>query len=318
MPVTNKSLNRAKERQRDEFYTLYGDIEREVNAYVEYNKDVFRDKTVLCPCDDPTWSNFTQFFVNNFEALGLQKLISTCIASGDDTQGKVLVLDRSNYLEGDKVAWQYLNGDGDFRSEETTKYRDEADIIVTNPPFSLFREFFKWVIEANKSFLVVANLNTVITASVFPYIKENKIWLGKGFDRNVGCFRTIYEYRDENGLRRFCNCCWLTNLPHNCRQPMKLNTLRDIKAHSIYKELRGKDFVKYDNYDAIDIPYVKSIPLDYDGAMGVPITFLYQYLPEQFEILDKLSSPRLMERALYKRIIIRNRPEFYDKKQESQ
>lgn len=298
----NKNLTNAKKAKNDEFYTLYHDIEKEVNAYIEYNPDVFRGKIIFLPCDDPEWSNFTRFFAQNFERFGLEKLISTSYAQNSkeckdtlqssllevnspkydktktDSKGKIYTLTRDLSWDGkvnvDDLDWNYLEGDGDFRSEEVRKLRDEADIIITNPPFSLFREFIAWVTDINKQFLIISNLNAITYKEIFPLIKGNKIWLGI----SVGGKTYIKPDKSE---QKMGNTCWFTNLDHGRRhKKLSLMTQSDIT-----KFVTKKPFEKYDNYDAIEISLVKNIPSDYDGVMGVPISFLDKYSPEQFDIV---------------------------------
>lgn len=319
--MANESLSAAKAAKNDEFYTQFYDIEREINAYLEFDPDVFRGKTVLLPCDDPEWSNFTLYFAQHFQTLGLKKLISTSYApeskkykapyqpslfeqdapqfdpNKTSVRGKIFVLDHD--IDGDgridfhDLEWRYLNGDGDFRSDEVTRLRDEADIIVTNPPFSLFREFLAWIVEADKKFVIIGNMNALTYREVFPLIKDNKIWLGNGFHNGNAYFRPVGEREyasgvkdDSTGLVKFRNCCWFTNLDHGRRhQPLSLMTMEENIMYSKHKDIRGKGYVHYDNYDAIEVPYTDAIPSDYDGAMGVPITFLDKYCPDQFEIL---------------------------------
>lgn len=319
----NKNLGKAKANKNDEFYTQYSDIQAEMNAYLEYNPDVFRDKTILLPCDDPEWSNFTKFFAQNFENFGLKKLISTSFAVEsknidvnwqptlfeqenpnfdlDKTRvkGKIFTLERDTNLSGkidiEDLEWQYLDGDGDFRSKEVKALRDEADIIITNPPFSLFREFLAWLTEADKRFVLIGNLNAITYKEVFPLIKSDLIWLGNGFKGGNAYFRELKvnnEYAkgvyDENtGLVKFRNCCWFTNIEHGRRhQPMQLMTMADNIKYSKHKEIKGKAYQHYDNYDAIEVPFSDAIPCDYEGVMGVPISWLDKYCPEQFEIID--------------------------------
>ena len=325
--MANASLTAAKNAKNDEFYTQYHDIEREINAYLDFNPDTFRGKTVLLPCDDPEWSNFTLFFAQHFEVLGLKKLISTSYAAESklyktpyqpslfeqsapqfdpaktSVKGKIFVLDGD--VDGDgiidfhDIKWQYLEGDGDFRSREVTALRDEADIIVTNPPFSLFREFLAWIVAANKKCLMIGNTNAITYKEVFPLIKENKLWLGAtGFATDMvfgvpegTVVSEAYKKKAERmgyvgNYTRLGNSCWFTNLDHGRRhQPLILMTEADNVRYSRHKEIRGAGYAHYDNYDAIEVPYVDAIPSDYDGAMGVPITFLDKYCPEQFEIL---------------------------------
>lgn len=323
--MATTTLTNAKLAKKDEFYTLYHDIEKEVNAYIEYNPDVFRDKIILLPCDDPEWSNFTKYFAQNFERFGLRKLISTSFAPdsklyktpyqptlfeanspqydlhNSQTKGKIFILERDCTGDGridvNDLEWHYLDGDGDFRSDEVCRLRDEADIIVTNPPFSLFREFFAWIMDAQKNFLIIGNVNAITYKEVFPYIKKNKLWLGVT-NFNTGMFFRVsddFEYADtykfpkeQNGVKvnRVSSVCWYTNIDHGRRhQPLPLMTMADNIKFSKHKEVRGVGYRHYDNYDAIDVPFTDAIPSDYDGVMGVPITFLDKYCPEQYEII---------------------------------
>lgn len=317
----NSNLGAAKSAKNDEFYTQYADIQKEINAYLEYDHDVFRGKTVLLPCDDPEWSNFTKFFAQNFENFGLKRLISTSYAveskqikewqptlfetenpnydaDKSRTNGKIFILDcdtnQNGRIDIDDLQWNYLEGDGDFRSDEVKHLRDEADIIITNPPFSLFREFLAWIVEADKQFVIIGNMNAITYKEVFPLIKENKLWMGNGFNAGNAYFRIVGESRDyaigvfdgNTGLVKFRNCCWLTNMEHGRRhQPLSLMTMADNIKFSKHKEIKGKEYAHYDNYDAIEVPFTDAIPNDYEGVMGVPISFLDKYCPEQFEIL---------------------------------
>ena len=319
--MANESLSAAKTAKNDEFYTQYYDIEREINAYLEYNPNVFRGMTVLMPCDDPESSNFTLYFAQHFQTLGLKKLISTSYApeskkyktpwhpslfeqdapqydpAKTSVRGKIFVLDHDvsgdGVIDFHDIQWHYLEGDGDFRSPEVTALRDEADIIVTNPPFSLFREFLAWIVQADKKFVIIGNMNALTYKEVFPLIKDNRIWLGNGFHNGNAFFRPIGEREyangvkdDSTGLVKFRNCCWFTNIDHGRRhQPLSLMTMEENIMYSKHKEIRGKGYQHYDNYDAIEVPFTDAIPSDYDGAMGVPISFLDKYCPEQFEIL---------------------------------
>ena len=321
--MANTNLANAKTAKNDEFYTQYPDIQKEINAYLEYDPNVFRGKTVLLPCDDPEWSNFTKFFAQNFELLGLKKLISTSYApeskkyklpyqptlfetvqphfdaDKSKTHGKIFELERDvtgdNRINIKDLEWHYLEGDGDFRSKEIRKLRDEADIIVTNPPFSLFREFVAWLMESGKQFVIIGTMNAVSYKEIFPLIKDNKIWMGNGFQNGNAYFR-IDTLRNEyaegvfdesTNLVKFRNCCWFTNIDHGRRhQPLRLMTMAENLKHSKHKDIRGRgDYVHYENYDAIEVPYTDAIPSDYEGAMGVPLTFLDKYCPEQFEII---------------------------------
>lgn len=322
--MANSNLGAAKKAKNDEFYTQYHDIEKEMNAYLDYNKDVFKDKTILLPCDDPEWSNFTKYFAQNFERLGLKKLISTSYAPDSkpaeidyqptlfevedpkfdeiktQTNGKIYTLTRDTNRDGvinfEDLEWQYLQGDGDFRSTEIQLLRDEADIIITNPPFSLFREFLTWMLEAEKDFVILGNMNAITYKEVFPLIKDNKLWLGV---TRTGVGFMWFEVvdnapiktgqKEENGkrLQTIGNSAWFTNLDHGRRhQPIPLMTEADNLKFSKHREVKENGYQKYDNYDAIEVPFVDSIPSDYKGAMGVPISFLGKHNPDQFQILD--------------------------------
>lgn len=321
--ANNSNLGAAKAAKNDEFYTQYADIQKEINAYLEYNPDTFRDKTVLLPCDDPEWSNFTRFFAQNFERLGLKRLISTSYAVEskkyknyqpslfetespmfdiDKTRikGKIFELTHDTNQNGridiDDLEWHYLEGDGDFRSKEVCKLRDEADIIVTNPPFSLFREFLAWIVEVGKEFLIIGNKNAMTYKEVFPLIKENKLWIGPSILSGDREFMVPKEYIthspslrvDEDGRKfiRVPGVHWFTNLEHGRRhEPLKLMSTQDNLRFSKHKDLRENGYTQYKNYDGIDVPYSDAIPNDYYGTMGVPLTFLDKYCPEQFEII---------------------------------
>ena len=320
--MVNTNLANAKSAKNDEFYTQYADIQKEINAYLEYDPDVFRGKTVLLPCDDPEWSNFTKFFAQNFESFGLKKLISTSYAveskkikdwkptlfetespyydaDKSRTNGKIFILDEDINSDGrfniNDLHWNYLEGDGDFRSDEVKALRNEADIIITNPPFSLFREFMAWIMEAEKLFICIGSMNAVSYKEIFPLIKDNKVWLGNGFNAGNAYFgipnsasKDYVEgvYDATTNLVKFRNCCWLTNIDHGRRhEPLPLMTMEDNILYSKHKEIKGKGYVRYENYDAIEVPYVDAIPDDYNGCIGVPQTFLDKYCPEQFEII---------------------------------
>lgn len=323
----NANLGAAKNAKSDEFYTQFGDIEAEMNAYVEYNPDVFRGKTILLPCDDPEWSNFTKYFASNFSRFGLKKLISTSYAKGagnkqltmfeessplfdmekHDTHGKVFTITRdkdgSGNIDTDDIEFDgYLDGDGDFRSAEVCRLRDEADIIITNPPFSLFREFLAWIMKAEKQFIIIGNQNAITLKEVFPLLRDNKIWLGYSIHSGDRAFNVPDDYPlmaagcgiDEDGRKfiRVKGVRWFTNIDHGLRhETIPLDTM----AHNLKfnKKLRKKfetefgkiEYPHYDNYDAIEVPITECIPSDYDGVMGVPITFLDKYCPEQFDIV---------------------------------
>ena len=282
----NANLGAAKAAKNDEFYTQWNDIENEMQAYLEYDPDVFRGKVVLLPCDDPEASNFTKYFAERFEQLGLKKLISTSYAA-DGGNGKVFVLGGEN-----EPQWGYLAGDGDFRSDEVTALRDEADMVITNPPFSLFREFMVWLVEGGVEFSAIGNMNAIACKEIFPLIKGNEMWLGASrmgakcfaLPSNAPAKASQYE---ENGVRfqKFGNIAWFTNIEHGRRhEPLVLMTMEDNLLYGS-KRVRDAAYVKYDNYDAIEVPETKAIPSDYDGVMGVPVSFLDKYSPEQFEIV---------------------------------
>jgi hypothetical protein len=320
--MANSNLTEAKRAKNDEFYTQYHDIEKEISAYLEYDPDTFRGKTLLLPCDDPEWSNFTKYFAQNFDRLGLRKLISTSYAADsktykggyqptlfekDDPQfdqakttrnGKIFTLshDRTGdrRVDVEDLEWHYLGGDGDFRSDEVKSLRDESDIIITNPPFSLFREFLAWIVEVDKQLVIIGNMNAITYKEVFPLIKGDRMWMGNGFHAGNAYFSTPFAkeyaegvYSAETGLVKFRNVYWFTSLDHGRRhRPLRLMTMADNLRFSKHKEIKGKDaYDRYDNYDAIEVPFTDSIPSDYDGVMGVPISFLDKYNPDQFEIV---------------------------------
>ena len=328
--MAQENLGAAKKKKNDEFYTQYRDIEKEMNAYLDFDKDVLLDKTILLPCDDPEWSNFTKYFAQNFERLGLKKLISTSYAPDSkpselnlqltlfETQspkfdkskaranGKIYTLTRDTTgdqkVNVEDLEWEYLQGDGDFRSAEITTLRDEADIIITNPPFSLFREFLAWIVEAGKQFSIIGNMNAITYKETFPLIKDGQIWLGNNARVNGGAmFYEIPEsianldqvrevITDEAGRKRYITRVqgvrWFTNIEHGIRHT-KLTLMSEVDnvRFSKHKEDKDKGYQKYDNYDAIEVPYVDAIPSDFTGVMGVPISILDKYNPDQFEIL---------------------------------
>ena len=350
--MSNNNLQNAKKTKNDEFYTQYEYIQKEINAYLEYNPDTFRNKTVLLPCDDPEWSNFTRFFAQNFEILGLKKLISTSYAIDSkkkkynlmneenhqftlfeltdfelnspkfdeektNSKGKIFILDKDNNLSGNidinDLEWNYLEGDGDFRSDEVKKLRDEADIIVTNPPFSLFKEFIEWVNPNKKGCLMIGNMNAITYKETFAYIANNDLWLGATgfvsdmvFEVPIGTEipKAYKEKAEKLGYKgnytRLGNSCWFTNLDHGRRhQPLQLMTMEDNIKYSKHKDIRNYGYEKYDNFDAIEVSYTDAIPSNYSGVMGVPITFLDKLNPEQFEILDTTERWSLMRKKKY-------------------
>jgi len=337
--MPNNQLSAAKNAKNDEFYTRYEDIESEINSYVEYNPNIFKDKIILCPCDDPEWSNFTKYFAANFQRFGLKKLISTSYAieskvyvkegyqyscadyltqfefvspqydSDKSTiKGKIFTLEKGINKDGKinihDLKWSYLEGDGDFRSNEVKKLRDEADYIITNPPFSLFREFLSWIMEAKKHFLIVANQNAYTYSEVFPLIKNNEIWAGThagDMAFKVPHFsepRETRYWQDASGQkwRSMGNATWLTNIEHGQRHTkLQLMTMAENLKYNntlikkLIKECGRAEYPRFDNINAIEVPLVEAIPSDYEGYMGVPITFIDKYNPDQFEIVDALN-----------------------------
>jgi len=327
------SQTKARSAKNDEFYTQFHDIEKEITAYLEYNPDVFRGKTILCPCDDPYESNFFKYFALKFNEFGLKKLIATCYAGSPianrelslfdeesaenkttksphkieitdiNNGGAVNLSDVQLLLAQDRNLLTRLKGDGDFRSEEVKKLRDEADIIITNPPFSLFREFLAWIIQANKQFVIIGNMNAITYKEVFPLIKDNKIWLG------VTSGAKIY-IKPDNTEQKMGNTCWFTNLEHGRRHDkMPLMTLEDNLR---FNKKLNKNYDKYENYNAIEVPFTDAIPDDYDGIMGVPINFLEKYCPEQFEIIgSNLTHGIPMSEIAKKGTFLQGGPSFY-------
>lgn len=286
----NRNLHQAKRAKQDEFYTQLADIERELKHYKKH----FKGKVVYCNCDDPRVSNFFHFFSYNFEKLGLKKLITTCYKNQDMDLFSRNDSERAVYLEyeGDKsgnnipdrdeIGIKHLKGDGDFRSAECIELLKQADIVVTNPPFSLFREYVGQLIEHDKKFVIIGSYNAITYKEIFRLIQQDRIWLGYGFKAGNAFFATPHPklfargvYNEETGLVKFRNVTWFTNL--------------DIaKRHEeliLYKAYNPDEYPTYDNYDAIEVSKTKDIPADYDGAMGVPITFLDKHNPDQFEII---------------------------------
>ena len=263
--MANNDLNNARLAKADEFYTQLSDIEKEMVYY----KDFFKGKIVYCNCDDARESNFFKFFANNFESLGLKKLITTGYKA--DGKGVKLVYEgdkNGNFMVDDaEVVVTELEGNGDFRSEECIELLKECDVVVTNPPFSLFREYVAQLIKYGKKFLIIGNKNAITYKEIFPYIKNNELWLGMNW---------VKDFVQPNGeVKKFGNICWYTNIGHARR-----NTPLDL-----YKKYSADEYPKYDNYDAIEVSKVSEIPTNYEGVMGVPITFLDKYCPTQFEIV---------------------------------
>jgi len=328
----NRSLHAAKSAKQDEFYTQYVDIQKEVEAYLEFDPDTFRNKIVYCNCDDPFESNFFKYFAANFNKLGLKKLISTSydgspIAGqgvlfpeydqGDSKRqkphsiavaveieevtdlngdGSTGIEDVKLFLERNPHSRIALKGGGDFRSAECVELLKQADIVVTNPPFSLFREYVAQLVEYGKKFVIVGPKNAITYKEIFPLIKGTKLWLGSGFASGNAYFsipadsnRQFAEgvYDESTGLVKFRNVGWFTNLDHGIRhQTLNGMTMQENLRFSRHKELKGKlTYGRYDNFDAIEVPYIDSIPTDYSGIMGVPVTILDRYNPDEFEIL---------------------------------
>jgi len=325
----NKNLNNAKAGKNDEFYTDLTDIEKELRHY----KDHFKGKTVFCNCDDPRISNFFHYFSYNFENLGLKKLITTCYKNqemdlfSNNKSEKAIYLEYIGDKNGDKVpnpeeiGIHKLKGDGDFRSLESINLLTQADIVVTNPPFSLFREYVAQLIEYDKKFIIVGHQNALTYKEIFPLIKENKIWLGYGFNGGAAHFINT-QYEDyatagdhKEGKIRVSGVHWFTNLDTRKRH-------EDLILYKTYNEV---EYPTYDNYDAIEVSKTKDIPTDYKGVMGVPITFMDKYNPDQFEIIgatesegkgfsnglwneeSKVAQAMINQKRVYKRIFIKNK-----------
>ena len=343
--MANKQFDAAKREKNDEFYTQLVDIERELSHY----KNQFRNKIIFCNCDNPYESNFFKYFAMHFNDLGIKKLITTCYKNSpiankqlslfdfeslenkttsvphkiiveevkdENKDGRVDLIDVKLILKNRKHALTRLKGDGDFRSDECIELLKEADIVVTNPPFSLFREYVAQLMEYKKKFLIIGNINALTYKEIFPLIKENKIWLGYF----SGCmkFKVPEHYKqrataywiDENGQkwRSLGNICWFTNLEVSKRH----------ENLTLYKKYNPEEYPKYDNYDAIEVSKVAEIPYDYEGAMGVPITFIDKYNPEQFEIIANEYMLGIEKKRMYvngkrkyARIIIRRIGEAY-------
>ncbi len=329
--MANKSLKAAKNAKNDEFYTQFPDIQKEIEAYLEYDSNAFRGKVVYSNCDDPFESNFFRYFALNFNRLGLKQLITTSykpspIANtqlglfGDDktvqnskgrpkvtankfiinevhdmnSDGAFNISDIAEQLKANKNnEWTPLEGDGDFRSEECIKLLKQSDIVVTNPPFSLFRDYIAQLVKYDKKFVIIGSISAITNKEIFPLIETNKLWLGNGFQAGNAYFAIPNTSRDfasgvydeKTGLVKFRNCCWFTNLDHGRRhQWLSLMTMEDNLKFN--KKMKDKiAYKKYDNYDALDVPFTNAIPSDYTGVMGVPVSFLSKYNPDQFEIL---------------------------------
>jgi hypothetical protein len=293
----NQNLRKAKKEKNDEFYTQFEDVNRECQHY----RDYFRDKVIFCNCDDPAESNFWRFFALNFDFFGLKKLIATHYEENQCSY-KLELLRRENGgdINGDGRIDELdtirtpLQMNGDFRSPECIEILKEADIVVTNPPFSLFREYIQLLMEYDKKFLVLGNMNAITYAEIFPLIKDNKLWLGYSSPKAF--------VEPDGGIKKFGNILWYTNLPVSKRNDPLI----------LYREYNPIDYPKYDNYDAINVDKVKDVPCDYYGVMGVPITFLGCYSPGQFEIIkfrkgDNEKDLSISGKPLYFRILIRRK-----------
>jgi hypothetical protein len=323
----NKTLNKAKDSKKDEFYTQLSDIERELSHY----KDHFKGKVVYCNCDDPRVSNFFHYFSYNFEQLGLKKLITTCYKSQYKDLFSQHDVEQAICLEyeGDKngnrvpdveeIGVSPLKGDGDFRNIESIELLKQADIVVTNPPFSLFREYVAQLVRYDKKFLIIGNQNALTYKEIFPLIKENKLWLG--YNSGGMKFQVPDHYEDremaEDGRRwqKMGNTCWYTNLDISKRHEDLI----------LYKTYTPEAYPKYDNYNAIEVSKTNDIPLDFSDVMGVPITFMNKYNPNQFEIVgatesegkgfsnglwneqSRIAQAVVNQKPVYKRIFIKNK-----------
>ena len=324
--MDNSALTAARAAKKDEFYTQLSDIERELAHYKEH----FKGKTVLCNCDDPRVSNFFRYFTLNFEYLGLKRVIATCyksqsvdLFSTHDCEQAVYQIyegdrDGNNLPDSDEIKVKPLKGDGDFRSEECIELLKQADIVVTNPPFSLFREYVAQLIKYDKKFIIVGHQNAITYKEIFPLIKNNELWLGYGFKGGAAHFYSKYKDvatagNHREGMIRVSGVMWFTNL----------DTQKRHEDLILYKKYTPEEYPKYDNYDAINVNKTSDIPCDYDGVMGVPITFLDKYSPEQFEIIwttdrggdgmlenlkrphTRYDAPVVNGKGLYKRVLIR-------------
>lgn len=330
MANENSSLHTAKRNKKDEFYTQIADIEREMRHYRKH----FKGKVVYCNCDDPFVSAFFEYFAKNFEFFGLKKLITTCYKSqsvdlfSQNDAEKAIKLEykggAANSLPtANDIGVIHLDGDGDFRSNECIEILKEADVVVTNPPFSLFNEYVAQLANYDKKFIIIGHQNAITYKNVFPLIKNNKMWLGYGFKRNMAHFvaphyeDTASDADHQEGMIRVSGVVWYTNLDHNKRHEEMILVQR-------YKGNEA-EYPNYDNYAAIEVSRTQDIPLDYKGAMGVPITFLTKYNPDQFEIIGAtesegtgfsaglwkansgLAQAAINGKRVYKRLFIRNR-----------
>lgn len=290
----NKSLDNARKNKDDEYYTLYKDVKEEISRYVNYDKDVFKDKVILLPCDNPEWSNFVKYFFDNFNNFGLKKLIASSFEK--DGKGNYFIFDRGNI---DSLKWGEfkalsLKGNGDFASEEVTSFRDEADFVITNPPFSEIKDFFPWLKEKEGlKFSIIAPITCVDYKGVFPCIKSGECWFGGGEKkRKYMDFAIPDDSKNKQtggvgGLFNIGNIVWIANIKDGVvLKDLELNTMAHNLEHNNKLKKKPYAYKKYANSDAIEVPFVDAIPLDYDGLMGVPITFLVKNNYKQFEIVS--------------------------------
>ncbi len=327
----NTNLHKAALAKNDEYYTQLPDIENELKHYKAY----FKDKIVYCNCDDPTISNFFNYFSYSFELLGLKKLITTCFKNQQrdlftkHDSDQAIMLEYNGFQEGDRIpkiediGVTYLKGNGDFRSVECVEILKQADIVVTNPPFSLFRDYVAQLIKYNKKFVIIGNKNAITYKEIFPLVKENRIWVGNTpmgkdllFDLPEDYANELLVTKKEGSSYKIVDgvvkgrsqSIWLTNLDHKKRHEELI----------LYRKYRSQDYPHYDNFDAIEVSKTKDIPMDWEGVMGVPITFLDKYNPDQFEIIGmdrplmteltgKQSRFKINNKEMYARILIRNK-----------
>ncbi|KIX20099.1 hypothetical protein SY27_16450 [Flavobacterium sp. 316] len=323
--IEHSMLTSAKKGKNDEFYTQLSDIERELKHYKKH----FKNKVVFCNCDDPRVSNFFHFFSYNFEKLGLKKLIATCyknqsidLFSKNDSESAIFLeyngdKNGNNVPDTQEIGIKQLKGDGDFRSKESIELLKQADIVVSNPPFSLFREYVSQLIDYDKKFLIIGNINAISYKEIFKIIKENKAWLGVNMGRGISGFIVPKHYElygteariDDEGNRIVAtnNCLWLTNL----------DTTKRHEDIILYKKYTPEEYPNYDNFEAINVNKTKDIPMDYEGIMGVPITFLDKFNPDQFEIIGQMATTKIDDfnfgypyvngKKIYARILIKNK-----------
>lgn len=308
--MTNAPMNKAKAAKCDEFYTQLDTVGDEMHAYADYNPELFKGKTVLLPCDDPEWSAFTSFFTQKFDELGLHKLISTSYSKTG--KGKLFTLKRDRRRKQTRIAdleWEWLEGNGDFRSAEVTALRDQADFVITNPPFSLFREFLAWCLEGGQAFSIIGNIDAITNKDMFPLFQREEIWLGAtGNDKDMPFGVPADQYVDPADARkaakmgfdadyakrvgfngkytRLGKTAWFTNIEYQRRHiPSEFSTEAENRRWNSKVLNNSEAYCTYDNYDAIEVPYCRAIPSDFKGVMGVPKSFLNTFCPDQFEIV---------------------------------